>query len=353
MRCAPLAAALFLAGAARASSVRDEITVGGAQSTPQNPRAGNFSNLFAASVDVGDDWTASGTAQVTLEEPTPAPAGSGFADSGGTVTDFSLGVDWDATDNWTFGLTLDVSPESAIATDAQFPVRTAQGFEQADALLRARSSNVWGEVSVTYDTAGTSDLEWTFTGALALSRFETQQRVEQARVGGTTLTPAELRTLCSASNSGCRAYVPAIDGFSDELRSARITAGALATIKNDTDVGLNVDYYRYFDDPASVGVYSIAAVGRFGAGAPIAPLRYLIRPDVTHRAGALSFRVWVQAGEYAANVGQSTAGLGMKVQYKLTRALRMWIAAIGQRDVGIDGDVSRSGWLSLGAAYRF
>src|SRR5204863_1886328 len=127
MRCAPLAAALIVAGAASASSVRDEITVGGAESTPQNPRAGNFSNLFGLSVDVAADWTVSGTAQVTLEEGTPAPAGSGFADGGGTVTDFSLGVEWDATDNWSIGVTLDVSPESAIATDAQFPVRTSQG----------------------------------------------------------------------------------------------------------------------------------------------------------------------------------------------------------------------------------
>src|SRR5918912_3065337 len=98
MRRALLAAALLVAGGARASSVRDEVTVGGAQSTPQNPRAGNFSNLFGASVDVGDDWTVSGTAQVTLEQPTPAPAGSGFSDSGGTVTDFSLAADWDATE---------------------------------------------------------------------------------------------------------------------------------------------------------------------------------------------------------------------------------------------------------------
>jgi hypothetical protein len=353
MRWALLAAALVLAGGARASSVRDEITVGGAQSTAQNPRAGNFSNLFGASVDVDEDWTVSGTAQVTIEEPTPAPAGSGFSDSGGTVTDFSLGVDWDATDNWSLGFTLDLSPESAITTDARFPVRTTQGIEQADALLRARSSNVWGELSLTYDTAGTSDLEWAFTGAVALSRFETQQRVEQARVGGVTLTPAELRTLCTASNSGCRAYVPAIDGFSDELRSVRVTAGALATIQKDTDVGVNVDYYSYFDDPASVGVYSIAAIGRFGAGAPIAPLRYLVRPEVTHRDGAFSLRAWVQAGEYVANVGQSTAALGLKVQYKFTRAFRMWISATGQRDVDTNGDVSRSGWVSLGAAYRF
>ena len=75
MRFVALMSALLVAGAARASSVRDEITVGGAQSTAQNPRAGNVSNLFGAAGDVGEDWTVSATAQITVEESTPAPAG--------------------------------------------------------------------------------------------------------------------------------------------------------------------------------------------------------------------------------------------------------------------------------------
>ena len=350
MRFAPLAAALVVAASARASSVRDELSVGGAQSTPQNPRAGNVSNLFGLSVDVGEDWTITGTAQVLVEIATPAPAGAGFADRGGTVTDFSLGVEWDATEQWTVGVSLDVSPQSTIATDARIPLQDGR----ADALIRATSSNASAEFLATYDTAGVSDLEWSFTGAVAFSRFETQQRIDQARrSNGTVLTNADLRAACSGSSSPCREYLPAIDGFSDQLPSARISGGALATIATDTDVGLNVDYYAYFDDPSSVGVYSIATIGRFGAGAPIAPLRYLVRPEVTHRYGALSVRLWVQGGQYVANVGQSTAGVGAKVQYRFTRAFRLWLGAMGQRDVGNSGEVSRSGWLSLGAAYRF
>jgi hypothetical protein len=357
MRLVLLMSALLVAQVARASSIRDEITVGGAQSTPQNPRAGNFSNLFGVSVDVGEDWTVSGTAQVTVEESTPAPAGSGFADRGGTVTAFSLGVDWDVTDNWSLGATLDLSPDSTITSDARFPVpvsTTSQETTRVDALIAAASSNLSAEFLATYDTAGFSDLEWSFTGAVALSRFETNQHIDGARrQNGTSLSNAELRDLCSSPTATCSSYLTAIDGLSDELRSARFSLSAIATVATDTDLGLSGDYYAYFDDPANVGIFSIATIGRFGAGAPIAPLRFLVRPEVTRRIGPLSLRLWVQAGEYVAGVGQGTAGIGAKVQYRFTHALRMWITATGQRDVGAAGDISRSGWLSLGAAYRF
>jgi hypothetical protein len=355
MRFAALISAVLVAGAARASSIRDEITVGGAQSTAQNPRAGSLSNLLGVSIDVGENWTVSGTAQVTLEASTPAPAGSGFTDRGGIVTAFSVGVDWEATDNWIFGVTVDVSPQSTITTDARFFVPDQQGDEtRADALLRAASSNLSAEFFTSYDTAGFSNLEWSFTGSVALSRFETVQHIDGARrQNGTVLTNTELRNLCASTSSSCYGYLPAIEGLSDQLRSVRLALGAFATIATDTDVGVSADYYGYFDDPANVGVFSIAAVGRFGAGAPIAPLRYLVRPEVTHRIGPLSLRLWIQAGEYVANVGQGTASLGARAQYRFSRAFRMWIGATGQRDVGTNGEVSRSGWLSLGAAYRF
>ena len=357
MRFVPLMVALLAAGAARGSSIRDEISVLGAQSTPQTPRAGNVSNLFGIAVDVGEGWTISGTAHVTVEESTPAPAGSGFPDRGGVVTAFSAAVDWEATSNWAFGLALDVSPESTITSDARINVPvTPQGENttRADALVRAASSYLSAEFLATYDTSGFSDLEWFFTGAIALSRFDTNQHIDEARrQNGAVLSSSELRSLCGSQSSSCYPYLPAIDGLSDQLRSARLSLGALATIATHTDVGLSADYYGYFDDPSNVGVFSLASVGRFGAGAPIAPLRFVVRPEVTHRIGPLSLRLWAQAGEYVANVGRGTATIGTKVQYRFSRAFRMWIGAAGQRDVGNTGEVSRSGWLSLGAAYRF
>jgi hypothetical protein len=351
MRIAAFAAALLAAAAARGSSVSDEVSVGGTQTTPQNPRSGSVSNLLTSSFDLGERWTVSAGAQVTLESPTPAPAGSAFGDLGGTVTDFSAGVDWEATDSWTFGVTLDVSPESSIGSVARFPV---QG-RPTDVLIRAASSNASVELLAGYDTAGSSDLEWSFTGGITFGRFRTNQRIEAAQHSDdrTDVSLAELRAQCAPEGSRCRALVPAIDGVADELRSARISAGVLATVQADTDLALDVDYYGYADDPANVGVFAIGTAGRLGEGAPIAPLRFLVRPQAAHRFGALSLKLWAQAGEYVPGVGQGTAGVGARAQYKLSRAFRTWISASGQRDVDASGQVTRSGRLALGVGYRF
>src|SRR6266849_4528931 len=347
LRLVRLASLLLVAAAARASSVSDEITIAGTQSTPQNPRAGSVSNLLSASVDVGESWTVNASAQVTVEAPTPAPAGA-FPDRGGTVTDFSGGVDWDADDNWTFGITLDVSPESTIGSDARL-----RGQNPIDVLVQSTSSIASLETLAGYDTAGSSDLEWSFTAGVALSRLETRQHADATHEDGTSVSPAELRTRCTPVGSGCRALLPAIDGLSGVLRYARVSAGALATVRRDTDVGVSLDYYGYADDPANVGLYTTATTGRFGTSAPIAPLRYLVRPSLTHRFGAFSLKAWGQAGRYVSEAGQGTAALGAKAQYRFSRFFRMWISATGQRDEDPSGAISRTGILTLGAGYRF
>jgi len=135
------------------------------------------------------------------------------------------------------------------------------------------------------------------------------------------------------------------------LRYARVSASALAIIARDTDVGLDLDYYGYADDP--VGILNPATAGRTGTTAPLAPLRYLVRLGATHRFGDFSLRGWVQGGEYVPEAGEGTASLGVKAQYKFSRAFRMWISATGQRDEDPTGAVSRTGILALGAGVRF
>src|SRR5205085_7319885 len=86
------------------------------------------------------------------------------------------------------------------------------------------------------------------------------------------------------------------------LDSERFSANVSATLFTDTDVTLSGDYYVYQQNPAQVGFFTLVAAGR-GAGVPIAPLRYEVRPEVVHRFGDLSARLWVQAGEYVPGTG--------------------------------------------------
>jgi predicted porin len=128
------------------------------------------------------------------------------------------------------------------------------------------------------------------------------------------------------------------------------------TAWTDTDFTLAGDYYHYQQDPAAVGYYSVAFVGRsanFGNGVPIAPLRFSVRPEVLHRFGAFSVKLWVTAGHYVSGTGESTTGLGAKLQYKFTKKFRLWVTATGQRDIDQNGNPTRSGGLAMGAGYRF
>jgi hypothetical protein len=333
MRLGGFVSALVVAAAARASSISDQITVGSTQATAQNPRAGSLSNLLRASFDLDERWSLNADAQIRLDEAARAPSGSNvaFQEQGGIVADFSAGVDWEATDNWTLGLIVGFSPRST--TSKVFPVAVTDPSTgkqaNAEGLISVTNESAYAEVLAGYDTAGYSNLEFSFTAGLSLNRFETLQRLEAAQLDrGPPTRVNEVRA-------------------SAELRSARLSAGATATLFADTDVGLNADYYAYADDPTTVGYF------RLGAGVPIAPLHYLLRPEVAHRFGDFSLKLWAQAGRYMPGTGQGTAGAGLKVQYRFTRWFRMWASASGLRDVDSSSQSTLSGSLAVGAAYRF
>ena len=52
-----------------------------------------------------------------------------------------------------------------------------------------------------------------------------------------------------------------------------------------TDLTLSADYYHYTQDATQAAYASLIFNGRGGAGVPVAPLQYLIRPEVAHRFG--------------------------------------------------------------------
>ena len=153
-------------------------------------------------------------------------------------------------------------------------------------------------------------------------------------LGGATVRQ-ETVSYCQAhpriKNCG-QALLTALQATPVTLDSERLSANVTATLFTDTDVTLSGDYYLYEQDPTQVAFFTLVAAGR-GAGVPIAPLRYEVRPEVVHRFGDLSARLWFEAGEYVTGTGQSTAGVGLKLQYKFTKTFRSWVILSGQRDV--------------------
>ena len=352
MRFRLLAAAVLAASAARASNVSDQLSVNDTQATATNPRSGNVSDNLALDLDLNDQWSVNLGGTVTAEQATPAAARGQFGTSGSVLTMISAGVDWDASDHWSFGLDLDYAPQSTQDVGTEIAVGTATG----QALVQSKTSQLDAGLDVSYDTAGESNLEWYFSAGLSATHQGIDQQILRAHVG--TLTLADIKRLCASQPKRpvCKALLNSQASVS--LDSGKLSLGATATAWRDTDLTLSGDFYHYQQDPASVA-YPSLALAHLGVGIPIAPLTYLLRFEVAHRFGDLQAKVWLQGGKYAAGTGaDSTKGIGVKVQYKLTRTFKMWVAASGQSDLAepdpsLPTEESKSSTIALGAQYRF
>ena len=329
------------------------------RSTPENPRSGNVSNSVEAMFDWGEDWSIFAGLLATVEGATPAPPGSAFGDRGGLVGNLSAGVEYHPDDSWMFGMMANFSPKSTQRSGMQLNIESATGAtSSANALLRATSSSSELQLTTGFDSAGQSAVEWSLSTDVTLAHFETDQRIvalqeSNGNVASTTSIEKYCQThTCSKALLSVIGPQPAAT-----LDSGKIGLGGTLTFLRDTHLTLSGDYYAYRQDPTQVGYFSVGSAGRMqiagGTGVPIAPLRYLVRPEVAQRFGDFSIRLWAQAGRYVAETGQTTRGIGIKLQYKFTKAFKMWAMGSGQRDVDSQGGVSRSATFALGAGYRF
>lgn len=356
MRLHKLCIFVLLAGAARASNVSNEISVNSTQATDTNPRSGSVSDTLSASFDLGETLTLDLAGTLTSQSDSPAlPPAPPPPSGSGAVALVNLGLDWEANDNWTFGLTTAWSPEST-----QFADVPISG--NYDGLIRSKASQVAAGADVTYDTSGDSNLEWSFTGGLEATRWNIDQAVPRVTnlATGKTVTSAQVRAavdqFCQSNpkvkNCG-RAVKTALSATPFVLDSQRLSAGVTAIVSKDTDLTLSGDYYHYSEDATQTAYFSLIFNGRGGAGVPVAPLLFTVRPEIAHRFGDFSVKLWVQGGRYVPGTGDSTAGTGLKLQYKFTKTFKMSATLSAQRDVDAQGNETKSGTFALAAGYRF
>ena len=111
----------------------------------------------------------------------------------------------------------------------------------------------------------------------------------------------------------------------------------------------------YDKDPSQVGYFSIASIGRsvsLGNGVPAAPLQYSVRPDLSQKFGAFSVGIWYQYGQYVPGDGYGHSA-GLKLQYKISKAIKVWASGTWQDDVDAQRNAQVSNTLALGARYTF
>jgi len=345
---------LAVATAARAHSVTNEVFFNGTQSSETNPRSSVFTDSLNASFDLNDDWTLFGGASVTLLGGTEAAAAAGFEQSSSPVTRFNGGADWALDDQWNLGLTLDLAPSSTQFAVASVPATGTAS--QVEAEVHSESSELGAAFDLSWYSLGRSDLEWSFSAGLGFSHSAITQSIPLIRsASGQTVTPAQFtQRYCAAHpriKNCAQNLADAFSGTEKPVNAERFSAGATATVFQNTGFSLLADVYVYNEYPGVLDTRLAMLSG--GAGLPIAPLQYVIRPEVLHRFGDLSAKLWFEAGEYVSGTGQDTEGLGIRVQYKFSKAFRAWFSASGRRDVDDRGVATDSGTISLGAGYRW
>jgi hypothetical protein len=348
--------ALLWAAAAGAHSVTDEVIFNDTQSTSANPRTGSIGNSLHGMFDLTPQWAVLLGAMLTYEGQTPGTA-TEFGTEASTVSLFTLGTEYLPGENWIFGATLSGSPASTLYAGTSFVGFNAQNQAiPVNALVHSESSELSASFDASYQTVGLSGLEWAFTGAVTFTHLDTSQNITRAHFANSTtdLGPAGIKALCARGGRNCvKGILTALDETPTPLDSQRLSGLATATVVHDTDLTLGFDWYHYNQDPASIGFFSLTQAGKVGLGVPIAPLHWLVRPEIQERFGAFSVRLWFQAGRYEPGTGESTTGLGMRAQYRINRSWRVWLTATGQHDVDAGGNPTNSGGLALGGGFRW
>ncbi len=355
-RIVVLAFTALLPHIASAHSVSDEVGVGTSQSSPRNPRTGFIYDTISGVADVSEPVALRFSLTLTHDNATKPARGAGFGDTGGNITAGTVGLDWNPSEHVPLSFEIDVSPKSSQGSDASITFDESGTSINADALLRATSSSLGLVLSGGYETAGDSNFETATNGSFSVMHFNTTQNVTAFQGANGPIEAQRVRDSCARTPDaqGCRQLTALFRARPADLNQFKLFALLSETFYVDTDVTLNGAYYFYDQDPTQVGYFNIAAFGRtgLGAGVPIAPLQFTVRPDVLHRFGAFSVDVSYQYSKYVPGDGYGNS-LGLKLQYKFGRAFKAWITANWQSDIDDQGSSTKTSIIALGIRYSF
>lgn len=292
---------------------------------------------------------------LTHDQATQPAQGAQFADTGGNIAAGMVGLDWSPSEHVPLAFEINASPKSSSASDASITFDENGSPISADALLRSTSRSLGFALSAGYETAGDSDYETATNGSFSVTHFNTVQNIAAFQGASGLVDSQRVIAACGRSSSkGCRQLTALFRARPADINQFRVSALISETLFVDTDLTLNGAYYFYDQDPTQVGYFTLASFGRtaLGAGVPIAPLNFTVRPEVAHRFGALSINLSYQYVKYVTGEGYANS-VGLKIQYKFSKVFKMWITGNGQNDVDAQGDSTKSSTLALGARYSF
>jgi hypothetical protein len=283
-------------------------SAGDSASTPylSNRVHGSFEPSDVLAIDLNASVTHYGASP---NEPatTPKTSAAGRRTSASTIAQFMLASSYMPSDHFVLDADVFVSPDSTSTQRGLDAMPVNKPSATSKGAIRDKTSTLGFDVGAEYDTAGDSRAESIMGLNLGATAYSTTQAVRLA-----------------AAKFGAPEQAA--------LMQWHVDANFIETLFRDTDLGLAASYYMYNRDTTQSAYDGPIVLARSASDSiPLAPLQYAIRPSVAQRFGALRLRANMQYGNYRAGEGWSL-GFGLKAQYKLTQALRVWVGGNVQRD---------------------
>jgi hypothetical protein len=232
-------------------------------------------------------WSASerldltATLRVTEDLAHPADSSSRFTTSSDLVFFGAVDATYQLTPHFNASLGVNGSPTSTRDVATTNPVWASaserDAAEDPMALVRAKTASLGAAAELGYDSFD-PDEEHDVDGSLEASVGWNDSFTEQTVVSPDA--PAKIGT----SNAS--------------LQQTRLGGAATLTIAEKTDVGVDAAYFLYdTPNPNAVGSFATDVHTNWGAGLPMLPPRWTLRPEVAQRIGPVTLRAHYQYSE--------------------------------------------------------
>ena len=141
-----------------------------------------------------------------------------------------------------------------------------------------------------------------------------------------------------------------------QVRQFVVGASVVETALQDTDLGLDFEYYLYDRDPLEAGYFAVATVdgGYLGEGMAVAPMRFTMSPSIGRRFGDISTTATLAYGNYIHDLGyELVASLRVQLKLKLDddKRLKLYTKLNSSWDVPPDYAASQALSLAVGCQY--
>ena len=257
--------------------------VGGGQTTPSPTSATSsfFYQRAAGRFSPTPKLELAATFRATEDLARSPDKGSSYATKGDVVFYGGLDGSYDISEHFTLTLGINGSPSSRRDIGTSILATQPSGASgNVDAAVRAETNSVGGLLELGYDSASDTgdahDVDIALDLSPAVTRFGTTQSVLSPDVAAAAIKP---RTA--------------------SLVQGRLGSTATLTILQNTDLSLDFAYFVYNQkNPGDIGLFNASTASglttSFGAGLPMLPPRFTVRPEIGERLGRVRLSAFYQ-----------------------------------------------------------